>query len=102
MRNWNRVVKHTSNDVGFSFYSTYEELKQSKRPTVELERSRFYSTYEELKQTSANIKIYLLRSFYSTYEELKQEVWNVFKKFLFMFLQYLWGIETIRPQRICP
>ena len=37
-----------------------------------------------------------LPCFYSTYEELKRLFCTSICKILFLFLQYLWGIETLK------
>ena len=101
-----------------SFYSTYEELKQiylwlSSYPsglflqylwgietTVEetsnnTANNSFYSTYEELKPSYLPRLLLRLLSFYSTYEELKHNEQAIIQMVMKMFLQYLWGIETM-------
>jgi len=35
--------------------------------------------------------------FYSTYEELKLDCFRILLDLMYMFLQYLWGIETLTP-----
>ena len=54
----------------------------------------FYSTYEELKHQTHLVVRSLVFSFYSTYEELKLIRLNFQTWIFFLFLQYLWGIET--------
>ena len=55
---------------------------------------RFYSTYEELKLRLLIVSFVGTLGFYSTYEELKLYIFKLFAKNDFLFLQYLWGIET--------
>ena len=78
------------------FYSTYEELKLAISPSSFLEESCFYSTYEELKQEMSKIGYKSEESFYSTYEELKLTKPYSLAIASLSFLQYLWGIETIK------
>ena len=102
------------------FYSTYEELKQQS-PTYMLHIDKivftvpmrnwnpeasfelldsifcFNSTYEELKQMDLKHKIAIRLSFYSTYEELKPWILHTNKRW-HEFLQYLWGIETLKGE----
>ena len=118
MRNWNinRIINHvyplfcfysTYEELklksiivcmssALSFYSTYEELKLSTPKRMAIFIASFYSTYEELKLLSncAN-PLRDLQSFYSTYEELKLLILSFQRSTFILFLQYLWGIETM-------
>ena len=72
MRNWNHYIWRYLRAISTSFYSTYEELKHSRR--------------------NNQGKGFL--GFYSTYEELKPGPFLICNSSLLKFLQYLWGIET--------
>jgi len=63
--------------------------------------SGFYSTYEELKPLFPDPFIQRLTGFYSTYEELKLPKGLFRTNFNFVFLQYLWGIETLTQSEQC-
>ena len=78
------------------FYSTYEELKQLWRQLGCIKPSCFYSTYEELKHFNKTICKTRKSGFYSTYEELKLFNGVDLIGWFWMFLQYLWGIETAK------
>ena len=118
MRNWNVFLVSSTVPPYFCFYSTYEELKLPLKYWDGLSPAGFYSTYEELKHPvyvvynhmfsfvftvpmrNWNISICFLislniYSFYSTYEELKQILLTNNISYFNMFLQYLWGIETL-------
>ena len=73
MRNWNCQQNFSTPPWCPRFYFTYEELKHRVQTTVEDGDVCFYFTYEELKHIR--------------YASLK---W-----FLYRFLLYLWGIETL-------
>ena len=114
-------LKHYNNGIYgtavVSFYRTYEELKLTKSLRLLVKLGSFYRTYEELKLPEMHKDGAWHMRFYRTYEELKlaptldgQPVigvvfivpmrnWNRWvpqslSNLHFLFLSYLWGIET--------
>ena len=73
MRHWNDLTGEEEKAETYSFYPTYEALKRS--------------------PNSRNKRVWV--RFYPTYEALKLTIVNILKKWTFVFLPYLWGIETL-------
>ena len=76
------------------FYSTYEALKHKIWAKDKKHGQGFYSTYEALKQFSIYKPKLIFCSFYSTYEALKPVQCKKSLQMEWVFLLYLWGIET--------
>ena len=121
MRNGNTFTLSNSKRLRLSSYPTYEEWKQRRALIQGLFEYSSYPTYEEWKQ---NINFFLFYriyfgsyptyeewkppicstissktwSSYPTYEEWKQRYRGKLLGLLdFLFLSYLWGMETLFP-----
>ena len=93
MRNWNALAQITDPSEGFSFQTTYEELKLDCYLTTTWQSASFQTTYEELKLLQETGE-----RFSSTASRLPMRNWNsCFHRFFPRFStlpDYLWGIET--------
>ncbi len=95
MRNWNYSLLLFYSNILQGFYSTYEKLK----PKYLLDLKKKYPKVFTVPMRNWNFdtpwidKVRYCR-FYSTYEELKPRRYEKMKLRKFLFLQYLWGIET--------
>jgi len=72
MRNWNALAQITDPSEGFSFQTTYEELKLDCYLTTTWQSASFQTTYEELKLLQETGERFSSTSFQTTYEELKR------------------------------
>jgi len=95
MRNGNSNNLSCTTSSFSGSYPTYEEWKLIIPPHKYLSTLSSYPTYEEWKLFNGSIFHNFILSSYPTYEEWKQFFYYFVVILFFLFLSYLWGMETI-------
>jgi len=95
MRNGNTTLIPNSHFLCICSYPTYEEWKLDQPVQLNQNEMRSYPTYEEWKLGELRfINVSSSFSSYPTYEEWKLSIIILQVKTYYMFLSYLWGMET--------
>jgi len=95
MRNWNTTFSFTLNFINFVYRVPMRNWNLYSISITFVNTFSLSRTYEELKPRLINCLNLVLLGLSRTYEELKLFQPSTTSIFSFLFIAYLWGIETI-------